>query len=176
MYPVFRFAKEMTFNARPASLGLFETHVSRHICWPWDLDPWMELNNGRTLTLLDLGRIPMAGRMGMLRAAFGNGWGVTVAGLSMRYRRRVRAFHRFEMHSRLIGWDDRFLYLEQAMVRHGIHLNHLLCRWAITGKEGIVPPAELLEKMGHDPAPPELPVWVQSWIEAEALRPWPPMT
>ena len=174
MYPVFRFAKEMAMHGRPDSLGLFDTHVSHHICWPWDLDPWMELNNGRTLTLLDLGRIPLARRTGLLQAAFANRWGVTVAGLSMRYRRRVRGFQRFEQHSRILGWDERFFYLEQAMVRKGVHLNHLLCRWAITGKDGIVAPAKLIEKMGHDPAPPEMPAWVCAWIAAEAERPWPP--
>ena len=61
MYPVFRLAKELFNHRKPDGLGLFDMHVSRHICWPWDLDMWMELNNGRTLTLYDLGRVPMGG-------------------------------------------------------------------------------------------------------------------
>jgi hypothetical protein len=40
---------------------------------------------------------------------------MAVAGNSLRYRRRVRAFHRLEMRSRLLGWDARFLYVEQSM-------------------------------------------------------------
>ena len=47
-------------------LPVLGTHVSHHRCWPWDLDPWVELNNGRTLTLYDLGRIPMAQRTGLI--------------------------------------------------------------------------------------------------------------
>lgn len=173
MYPLFRFAKEtVKFHNRP--LGFLETHVSHHRCWPWDLDPWMELNNGRTLTLYDLGRIPMANRIGLTRAALGNGWGMTVAGSTVRYRRRIRAFQRVEMRSHVLGWDARFFYIEQAIWRGGAALNHLLVRMALTDRNGILPPARLLQAMGLPVESPALPAWVQAWIDAEAQRPWPP--
>jgi len=175
MYPVIRLIKErLVHSTRP--LALFEPHVSRHICWPWDLDPWMELNNGRTLTLYDLGRIPMMLRLGVIRTLRAKGWGLTVAGSHVRYRRRIRMFQRFEMRSRLLGWDQRFLYLEQSMWRDGEALNHLMVRMAATQKSGILPPQELMT--AHDPsvtASPALPTWVQAWIDADAQRPWPPM-
>ncbi len=73
MYPYLRMVKEiLKFRGQP--LGPLETHVSHHLCWPQDIDPWMELNNGRTLTLYDLGRIPMAGRTGLHRVAKAKGW------------------------------------------------------------------------------------------------------
>ncbi|MCB1389191.1 MAG: acyl-CoA thioesterase [Rhodobacteraceae bacterium] len=173
MYPLLRFAKEaIAYRARP--LDLLATHVSHHRCWPWDLDPWMELNNGRTLTLYDLGRIPLMTRTGLVRAAFGQGWGITVAGSTVRYRRRIRAFQRFEMHSRLLGWDTRFVYFEQAMWRRGEALNHVLIRMATTDAQGIVPPVRLMEAMGQPAASPPLPGWVDAWIAADAQRPWPP--
>ena len=62
MYPFIRMAKELLVFRNAPRLALGDTHISHHICWPWDLDVWMELNNGRTLTLYDLGRIPMAHR------------------------------------------------------------------------------------------------------------------
>jgi hypothetical protein len=168
MYPVVRLMKE-SLSVRNRPLGLFETHVSRHICWPWDLDPWMELNN-------DLGRMPLSTRLGMVRALAANRWGMTAAGTHVRYRRRVRMFQRVTMASRLIGWDARFLYVEQAMWREGAALNHILVRLAATrGAQGILPPAELVAAMGHPGVEsPPLPDWVTAWIAAEALRPWPP--
>ena len=174
MYPVVRLAKELVkFRNRP-KLGVTETHVSHHICWPWDIDPWLELNNGRTLTLFDLGRIPLSVRAGLRDVLRQTGWGIAVAGNTTRYRRRVRSFQRFEMRSRCIGWDNRFLYMEQAMWRQGECLNHMLVRVAVTGPKGIVPPAAVLTKMGLLPEGPELPQWVQDWIAVEARRPWPP--
>ncbi|WP_323037995.1 acyl-CoA thioesterase [Pararhodobacter sp.] len=174
MYPVIRLIKERyQHGARP--LGLFEPHVSTHICWPWDLDPWMELNNGRTLTLYDLGRIPLMIRTGFIAAIRARGWGMTVAGSHVRYRQRIRMFQRFEMHSRVVGWDHRFVYLDQSMWRNGVALNNLLVRIAATQPSGILPPAQLMAQMGcTDLEGPALPEWVQAWIAADAQRPWPP--
>ena len=175
MYPVIRMLKEAMIARRLPPLGLLDTHVSQHLCWPWDLDVWRELNNGRTLTLFDLGRIPLTVRLGLPQVLARHGWGMTVAGSAVRYRRRVRAFHRLEMHSRIIGWDARFLYVEQSMWREGAALNHVLMRQAVTGPEGIVPPERLIAALGGPAEGPALPAWVTAWIAAEAARPWPPM-
>jgi len=176
MYPFVRMAKELVIHRNAPPLAMGEVHVSRHICWPWDLDFWFELNHGRTLTLYDLGRVPMARRMGLLRVISQNGWGLTVAGVSVRYRHRVRAFQRFEMRSRAIGWDGRFMYLEQSMWnRAGKCVNHALYRTAVSGPDGIVPPQTVMAEMQFDGPTPVLPDWVQAWIEADARRPWPPI-
>ena len=177
MYPVFRFVKEIyaARNATPLALG--QMHVSHHVCWPWDLDLWMELNNGRTLTLYDLGRIPLAQRSGLLDLLRREKWGLTMAGAVVRYRRRVRAFDRIEMRSRLIGWDARFMYLEQSMWKsNGECASHAVYRGAVTDRSGIVPTEKVIAEMGQaDATPPTLPDWVRDWLAAEDQRPWPPM-
>lgn len=175
MYPFFRMTKELYKFRRAAPLGLNENHVSQHICWPWDLDMWRELNNGRTLTLYDLGRIPLAHRLGLIDALKKNRWGMAVAGVSVRYRKRVLAFERVEMRSRAIGWDQRFLYVEQSLWnRHGECAGHALYRMAVTSARGIVAPERVARALGQPPEGPELPRWVRAWISAEDHRPWPP--
>ncbi|MFC2966973.1 acyl-CoA thioesterase [Acidimangrovimonas pyrenivorans] len=174
MYPVFRLAKELLVFRKAPSLAVLDTHVSHHVCWPWDIDPWLELNNGRTLTLYDLGRLPFARRAGIGRVMKAKRWGMAVAGASVRYRRRVRAFDRVEMHTRALGWDCRFIYMEQSMWRGGDCTSQALLRLAITDAGGIVAPVKLVEALGAAQESPELPRWVRAWIEAEAERPWPP--
>lgn len=174
MYPFVRMIKEIATSSRQASLGLTEAHRSRHICWPWDLDLWIEMNNGRTLTIFDLGRIPLAIRTGLARVLRQKRWAITVAGNSVRYRRRVRMFDRLEMVSRCIGWDARFIYMEQSMWRGGECTSHMLLRSAVTSPAGIVPPSEVLAALGQKAESPALPGWVLAWIEADAKRPWPP--
>ena len=174
MYPFVRLAKEaLKFRGAPA-LGLLGTHVSHHACWPWDIDPWMELNNGRALTLYDLGRIPLASRTGLVRVTRAHGWGLTVAGNSVRYRRRVQMFQRFEMRSRALGWDPRFFYIEQSMWRAGECTNQMLLRMAVISKGGMIAPERVAAELGHAGPAPVLPEWVQAWIAADATRPWPP--
>ncbi len=174
MYPFLRMAKELVRARRLPPLGLLESHVSHHRCWPWDLDLWMELNNGRTLTLFDLGRLPLARRTGLDRVLKARRWGLTVAGSSVRYRRRVTAFTRLTMHTRCVGWDARFLYMEQSMWNGSECTSHVLNRSAVVSKSGMVAPAEMARALGHSGDSPALPAWVQAWIEADATRPWPP--
>ena len=174
MYPFIRMAKEMWKFRNAAPLPLLGTHHSTHICWPWDLDLWNELNNGRTLTLYDLGRLPLSRRAGLDRVLRSHGWGITVAGNTTRYRRRVRAFDRLDMLSRCIGWDTRFVYMEQSMWQGDDCTSQVIIRSAFVGKSGIVPPAQVIAALGQPLESPALPDWVQAWIAAENARPWPP--
>ncbi len=177
MYPVIRLVKEVLVARKAPPLRPGDIHVSHHICWPWDLDIWNELNNGRTLTLYDLGRIPLAHRSGLLTAIRREKWGLTMAGAVVRYRRRVRAFQKIEMRSRLLGWDARFMYLEQSMWKSdGACASHAVYRAAVTDRRGIVATDRVLEALQIAPelARP-LPGWVSAWLAAEDARPWPPM-
>ena len=176
MYPIVRMMWQNFLHRKSPPLPLTGVHVSHHYCLPWDIDLWCELNNGCTLTLYDLGRIPMFRRVGLLGLIERKGCGVTAAGVSVRYRRRVRMFDHLEMRSRIIGRDARFFYLEQSMWnRQGDCTSHCLYRIAVTGQSGIVPTAEVIAAFGHEGAPSPLPDWVRAWIAAEETRPWPPM-
>ncbi len=177
MYPFIRMPYQLWRHRKDAALPPLGTHESQHICWPWDLDFWMELNNGRTLTLYDLGRIPLAARTGLTPVLQRKRWAMSIVGASVRYRRRVRAFDRLTMKSRMLGWDDRFVYSEQAMWRSdGECSSHALFRSAVTGGQGIIAPKDVLAEMGHAGLPsPPLPDWAQAWVAAEATRVWPPM-
>lgn len=174
MYPFLRLVWQVRAARRQPPLGILDPHRSTHLCWPWDLDPWVELNNGRTLTIYDLGRIPLGERTGLHRALKTQGWGMTVAGNTVRYRKRVRMFDRVEMVSRCIGWDHRFLYVEQSMWKGADCASQQIVRAAVTSAQGIVAPARLVEALGQGAESPQLPDWIAAWIAAEAIRPWPP--
>jgi acyl-CoA thioesterase FadM len=174
MYPFLRLWWQMRAARAMPPLGPLEPHVSRHRIMPWDLDPWVELNNGRTLTIYDLGRLPLGHRTGLTTALRANRWGLTVAGASVRYRRRVVAFDRLVMVSRCVGWDARFLYIDQSLWREAEATSQVLIRSAVTSRDGIVPPDRLMAAMGGPAASPALPPWVAAWAEADARRPWPP--
>ncbi len=176
MYPFIRMFYQAWKVRNAPKLGLFEPHHSRHICMPWDIDLWLELNNGRTLTIFDLGRVPMSIRNGTAKAAKDGGYGMAVAGASVRYRRRVTTFQTVDMLTSPIGFDDKFLYIEQSMWdQKGECCNHILLRGAVIKKRKMVPPKELLERLEPGIESPPLPDWVQNWIDADNTRPWPPV-
>jgi len=176
MFPFVRLVKDLFLAARQPKIGLTEQHVSHHIIWPWDLDAFLELNNGRTLTIYDLGRLGAGVRSGLVKALKSKKWGLTMAGSSVRYRRRLHAFARVEMRSRGVCWDDKFMYIEQSMWNSdGECASHVLYRAAATDKNGIVAPDRILQAMGEEVKSPPMPDWIAAWVAAEAQRPWPPM-
>jgi acyl-CoA thioesterase FadM len=174
MYPFVRMWHQIWKVRNAPRMGLFDTHVSTHRIWPQDLDPWRELNNGRTLTLFDLGRIPMSVRLGFDKVAKANGWGLTVAGNTTRYRKRVTLFQLLTLKSRVLGWDKRFIYMEQSFWREDDCTSTMLVRSGFTSKAGLVNPHLVAEALGASAESPPLPEWVQAWIAADAARPWPP--
>lgn len=174
MYPVLRLAHQILKNRNASHLPLGGTHESTHYCLPVDLDVWMELNNGRTLTLYDLGRIPMVRRSGMLGAMDRRGWSFTVAGSSIRYRQRVTLLNKLQMRSRIVGRDARFFYTQQSMWHKGKATSSGIFRLAVTGKSGIVPTELVVAEMGEPAWNPPLPDWVEAWSNAENQRVWPP--
>lgn len=176
MYPFLRLANNVRLGAVQSPLGLTDTHVSHHMIWPWDLDMFGELNNGLTLTIYDLGRFGLAQRGGLIKTLRTQKWALAMAGASVRYRRRLTLFERFEMRSRAVCWDERFIYLEQSIwKRNSECASHILYRAAVIDKNGAVAPERVLEAMGLQGQSPRPPDWITAWIAAEATRPWPPM-
>ena len=174
MYPIVRLAKDMFLARRAPALPILGVHVSHHRCWPQDIDVFMEMNNGRILTILDLGRSVLAKRVGLLDALKENGWGMTMAGASIRYRKRIRPFVKFKTLNRCLGWDDKFIYLEHTIWIGADCAVQALYRSALTDAAGIVRPQRLLDHIGYDGDRPALPAWAQNWVDADQTRPWPP--
>ena len=175
MFPFVRLAKELIKFSFAPPIGMGDLHVSHHICWPWDLDMFAELNNGRALSLYDLGRLPLAFRSGFVTTMRKQGWSMSMAGTTVRYRHRVTMFQRFEMRSGSLGRDGRFLYLHQTMWRKGRALSSAVYRVAITDKNGIVDMERVVEAMGIPDWNPKMPDWVDQWAKAENSREWPPV-
>jgi acyl-CoA thioesterase FadM len=137
-----------------------------------DIDIYPELNNGRHLTMMDLGRMDLAQRTGLLKIVHDHKWGFAVAGASVRYRHRIRAFTRFRLHTKVIAADERWFYFHQNTIRKGRIHSSALVRAGITSEEGLVPVKKVLEAWGKRDWNPGMPEWVKAWSEAEELRPW----
>ena len=174
MYPIVRIFKE-AFKARSMPpLGPLDTHVSQHRCWPQDIDNFLEMNNGRIMTILDLGRTGFAQRLGLFAALRNKQWGMTVAGTSVRFRKRIKPLSRFKLLTRCVSWDDKFIYFEQSIWIGQDCAAQALLRTAVTDHNGIVAPARVIQALGLQLDAPEPPDWVANWISADATRPWPP--
>jgi acyl-CoA thioesterase FadM len=84
---------------------------------PNDLDLLRHMNNGVYLSLMDIGRVDMMVRSGGQRALSARGWYPVVVAESIRFRRSLQPWERFEIVTRVLGWDERVVYVEQVFER-----------------------------------------------------------
>lgn len=142
-----------------------------------DIDIFLELNNARYLNYMELGRWDFSQRVGFYSLMKKKKWGVAVGGASIRYRRRIGFFQKFTITSKIICHDGRWMYFLQEF-HHDSQSSRKICASAlikvcVTSKDGLVPAPEVLKALGEEDNLAEIPEWVNAWIEAESLRPWP---
>lgn len=134
--------------------------------WPRDLDPLMHVNNGVYLSMLDLGRIDLMLRSGLMRILRASGWYFVVAAETIHFRRSLKLFQRFEIETRVLGWDDRAFVIQQLFRRRGETVATALVQGRLLRRGGgPVAPRELLEAAALESVSPALPDWIQRWVE-----------
>lgn len=87
--------------------------------WPHDLDLSLHMNNGRYLTIMDLGRLDAMVRSDLWRAALKNKWTPIASAVAIRFRRELRPFQRYRLETRLACWDRTLVVMEQTFVIDG---------------------------------------------------------
>jgi acyl-CoA thioesterase FadM len=136
---------------------------------PHDLDINGHMNNGRYLTLMDLGRIDAIVRYGLLGTVLKRGWKPVAASAGCEFRRSLRPFERFELVSRVVCWDHRTFIIEQRFVRAGETVGVGIVKGLFVARGRSVPTAEVLAAAGHAGASPEAPAFVRLRVESERL-------
>ncbi|MEN0087945.1 MAG: acyl-CoA thioesterase [Pseudomonadota bacterium] len=174
MYPVLRLIA-VSLKARRAPKQSWDSITEcRFRAHPTDIDMFAEMNNGRHLTLYDIGRFDLGIKIGLAPVLKSQKWGLVVAGASVRFRKRIRMFDPVVMRTKIVGRDERWFYIEQTMMVRGEACSGALMRTAVTEKGRVVPTDRVADAMGLTHANPEPPQWVVDWTEADKERPWPP--
>lgn len=172
MYPFYRIFKLLATAKRKPKLSVMGESVLHMRVWPGDIDIFNELNNGRHLTMMDFGRFDLASRSGLLQLVKEKRWGLVVAGASVRYRHRLHLFNKFELHTKVAGFDEKWFYFHQEIIRNTKIHSSALIRTAVTSKKGIVNVCDVIKELGINIEKKPLPEWVKAWADAEELRPW----
>lgn len=147
--------------------ALGESSITLRV-WPNDLDANLHMNNGRYLTLMDLGRFDLLIRTGLLRTIFRRRWMPVLAGATIRFRRSLDPFQRFRLRTHVLGWDSKSVIMEQTFeTLDGQVAARALVRAVFRRKGGTVPTDELVDAAGWSGNSPPLPEYAAAWLAAE---------
>lgn len=134
---------------------------------PNDLDLNFHMNNGRYLSIMDLGRLDLLMRTDLLGALIKHRWQPLVGGVSMRYRQSLLPLQRYRLHTKVIGWDDKWFYMEQRFTRRNRLIAVGLVKGLFRGKGRNLSPDEVLTLINVNIEAPQIPDRVLTWMSMD---------
>lgn len=137
---------------------------------PNDLDLNLHMNNGRYLTFMDLGRVHLTAQAGLLGEMRRRRWMPVLAAAEITYLRSLEPFERFELVTRLLTWDDKYIYMEQTFERDGELCAHAYVKGLFLQRGGRVPNAEVLAASGYEGDAPPMAEALRRWAELTAVK------
>lgn len=151
-------------------VSILDTTVMRLRVRPTDMDVLWHMNNGVYFSIADLGRYDLLLRSGVWKMFRERGWYPVVASSTIAFRKSLDAWMRYELHTRMVGVDERNVYLEQRFVVDGDVYARLYVRGRFLKRSGgQVPLSELKEALGQDFSELRHPDWLERWSEDVAL-------
>ena|SRR5690554_4231746 len=153
--------------AFPRKQSVFEETSLKLRVWPNDLDLNMHMNNGRFLTVMDIGRTDFVMKTGFHKLMLKRKWGAVVTAINVVFLKPLAPFAKYELKTRLLSWDNMWFYLEQSFIEGGsVKASAVVKATFLEGKKRIAP-SEVVRLASDGAAPPEFPDYLKELIEGE---------
>jgi acyl-CoA thioesterase FadM len=164
----------LTWRAR-GHVGMLDASRISFRVMPQDLDVLGHVNNGRFLSILDLGRMDAMLRSGLALKLRERGWYPVVAAATIQFRKSLTLFQKFDVETQVLGWDSKAFFVGQRFLREGQVVAQAAIRGRFLKKSGgMVEPGDIVALAGHGAPSPALPEWVVRWNDSllpmEAVR------
>jgi YbgC/YbaW family acyl-CoA thioester hydrolase len=105
-----RFLSKTDFNKK--------TTISMRVM-PTDLDLLWHVNNGVYFSFMDFGRWDMIFRNGTYDLSMKNGWYSVVAGETIKFKKSLQLWDKFEIETQIMGHDDKYFFIRQKFLKKG---------------------------------------------------------
>lgn len=157
-------------------LGHFDIARTNFITLPTDQDILRHMNNGVYLSIMDVARFDMLQRSGVWKIFKEQGWYPVVVSETISFRKSLTLWQKFQVESRILGFDEKAVYVEQRFVRPDadgqpeIYAQGFIRGRFLKRTGGVVSIEELLTTIGTPPGDP-VPDWLLNWSGDVALPP-----
>lgn len=151
----FRLLQAIESTLSKSHLGPLDEASIEMRTWPTDFDWTGHVGDERYLELMKLGRYALASRQGILGEMNKKHVTAHVGAAEVQYLDELKMFECFELTTQVVGWDDKWVYVEHRMVR-------------CSGQLIAIGRAQLVFKNQGETVPPEL---VMSWSGQQVPSP-----
>jgi acyl-CoA thioesterase FadM len=143
----------------------FEPDVLEFRVWPGDIDFNLHLNNARHLTVMDYSRVHLLARGGVIREIIKRRWEPVVGEVWITYRRSLPLWAKYRLSTRIVGWDNRWFYMEQVFTGSEGVVAVSWVKAALRDKKGAVKPQQLMDAVRSGVVSPPLPPEIETLNE-----------
>ena len=155
---------------KPSGASPLDVSTTSFRVLPTDVDTLGHMNNGRFLSIADLGRFELLQDAGLYGPMRKRGWYPVVVASTISYRKSLDLWKKYVVESRFVGVDDRAVYVEQRFTVDGeIYAQMVIRGRFLKQRGGLVPMDELFEFFGISPDAVPMPEWLARWSEDVAL-------
>ena len=155
-------------------LHFLDTSIVTFRVWPLDLDINSHMTNSRYLSVMDLGRTDLLIRTGLGKLSWQKKWGSVLGSATIRWRRGLKLFQKYEIHTRVVGWDDKWFYLDQKILSGGHVISHAIVKAIFVKKGGSLMAKDIVKMVVGDEMSsesPTIPEAILYWNKSEeAMR------
>jgi acyl-CoA thioesterase FadM len=150
----------MTVRARIATTVLRWLAFERHrppevvgrlalVCWPWDCDINLHMNNSRYLALMDLGRWHHVLVSGVGREMRRRGLAPVAVHVDIDFRKSLQPFQRFTLETRIAEVGTKSVTVAQTFLLGDVVAAEAHVVVVFRDKHGTQPVAPMLEALPH---------------------------
>lgn len=144
---------------------ILEPDVTAGRCMLSDLDYMLHMNNAKYLQAFEIGRAAFGLKNKLWAKARKQNAHFLISAQVVRYRRPVSLFQAFEIHTKLVYWQDKEIYIQQELITLKDNFIRATCMVKMTLVNGRL--ADLLASLAVDASaqPLTLPPEVQHFID-----------
>lgn len=148
---------------RPPTHQLFDIVSVEFRVGLLDVDINLQLSTGKYVKIMDRCRREHGVLTGVLNRTVEARASTVVANTEISYVRELRPYQRFLVHTRVLGWDDKYTYYDQRFESQGKLHTHALHRLAHLYGGKPISPRTFQEMTGLNQVSPPLPEYVEDW-------------
>jgi len=137
---------------------------------PNDCDINLHMNNGRYLSFMDLGRLHLTAQAGLMAQLRKQRWMPVLAAAEITFIRSLNPFERFELVTRVMTWDEKYVYLEQTFERDGELCARAYVKGLFLARGVRVANAEVVRTIGYSGDAPPMAEALARWAALAATR------
>lgn len=137
-------------------ISVTDTACLSFIVLPHEVD-LKYMNNSCFWAIAEMGLMNILFRTGLVNICRQNRWVPLVRSQKIVYKRPLKRFDRYQLETKLISWDERWLYFRQTFIRNRLLIANSLVKVLFMSKDGSrISSQNVLASLGVTSASPQV--------------------